>query len=582
VGAGGSSGVATSSGGSSLVSGAGGSSSGGAGAACPNVTPCGGGVVGTWNVTSSCLKVSGNLDLMLVGAGCATAPVTGSLQVTGTWTGNADGTYSDNTTTTGEEQFTLAPSCLVISSTQTDCPGAANIISSLGYSSVTCTPATGGGCSCSATVHQSGGVGLVSNIASPNGNYTTAGNLVTVDSQAPYSYCASTSTMTWAPQTTTPLTTGTIAFQKNGSIGTGDTGGTSGIGGASAGGTSGIGGAGGTSAGSSGMGAGGGNGGAGNTMGPCDIYKTGGTPCVAAHSTVRALFGAYSGKLYQIRNAAGTTKDINAVTAGGVADATAQDTFCSGTTCVITIVYDQSGKGNDLQYQGTGSLPGGKDTPASATGESIKLGGAKAYSLYIKPGNSYWVDGSSKGLATGAAPEGMYMVTSGTHYNSGCCFDYGNSETGRAYKYPGAMDAINFSNTTSWGTGAGTGPWVMADLEAGLFAGPSGKGIASNPTQTATFITAILKNNGTTEYALRGSDATTGNLSTYYKGALPAGWNPMRKEGAIVLGSGGDCCATNTNQSQGTFYEGCIVSGYPSDATENAIQANIVAARYSK
>jgi hypothetical protein len=520
--------------------------------------------------------VSGNLDLMLVGAGCATAPVTGSLQVTGTWTGNADGTYSDNTTTTGEEQFTLAPSCLVISSTQTDCPGAANIISSLGYSAVTCTPATGGGCSCSATVHQAGGVGLVSNIASPNGNYTTAGNLVTVDSQAPYSYCASTSAMTWAPQTTTPLTTGTITFQKNGSVITGDTGGTSGIGGASAGGTS--------AGGAGGMGAGGGGtaGSSGSTTAPCDLYKTGGTPCVAAHSTVRALFGAYSGKLYQIRNAAGTTKDINAVTAGGVADAAAQDTFCAGTTCVITIVYDQSGKGNDLQYQGTGSLPGGKDTPANAAGESIKVGGAKAYSLYIKPGNSYWVDGSSKGLATGAAPEGMYMVTSGTHFNSGCCFDYGNSETGRAYKYPGAMDALNFSNTTSWGTGAGTGPWVMADLEAGLFAGPSGKGIATNPTQTAAFITAVLKNNGTTEYAIRGGDATSGNLGTYYKGALPAGWSPMRKEGAIVLGSGGDCCATNTNQSQGTFYEGCIVSGYPSDATENAIQANIVAAGYSK
>ena len=44
---------------------------------------------------------------------------------------------------------------------------------------------------------------------------------------------------------------------------------------------------------------------AGAAVGPCDIYKSGGNPCVAAHSTVRALFGAYSGKLYQVRNAAG-------------------------------------------------------------------------------------------------------------------------------------------------------------------------------------------------------------------------------------------------------------------------------------
>ena len=56
----------------------------------------------------------------------------------------------------------------------------------------------------------------------------------------------------------------------------------------------------------------------------------------------------------------------------------------------------------------------------------------------------------------------------------------------------------------------------------------------------------------------------------------------MKKQGAIVLGSGGDCCKTNMNLAVGTFYEGCIVSGYPSDATEDAVQANIVAAKYSK
>ena len=105
----------------------------------------------------------------------------------------------------------------------------------------------------------------------------------------------------------------------------------------------------------------------------------------------------------------------------------------------------------------------------------------------------------------------------------------------------------------------------------------------NNPTQTATFVTAVLKNNGTTEFALRGGDATTGSLATYYKGALPGGWSPMKKQGAIVLGSGGDCCTGGgDNLSQGTFYEGCLVSGYPSDATENAVQANIVAAGYGK
>src|SRR3954467_3116127 len=76
---------------------------------------------------------------------------------------------------------------------------------------------------------------------------------------------------------------------------------------------------------------------------PCDIYGAAGTACVAAHSTTRALFGAYSGRLYQVRRASdGATTDIGTLAAGGFANAAAQDAFCAGTTCTITIIYDQS------------------------------------------------------------------------------------------------------------------------------------------------------------------------------------------------------------------------------------------------
>ena len=40
---------------------------------------------------------------------------------------------------------------------------------------------------------------------------------------------------------------------------------------------------------------------------PCDIYAAAGTPCVAAHSTVRALYSAYSGVLYQVRRSSDGT-----------------------------------------------------------------------------------------------------------------------------------------------------------------------------------------------------------------------------------------------------------------------------------
>ena len=35
--------------------------------------------------------------------------------------------------------------------------------------------------------------------------------------------------------------------------------------------------------------------------GPCDIYDKAGTPCVAAHSMTRALYGAYAGPLYSVK-----------------------------------------------------------------------------------------------------------------------------------------------------------------------------------------------------------------------------------------------------------------------------------------
>jgi hypothetical protein len=53
---------------------------------------------------------------------------------------------------------------------------------------------------------------------------------------------------------------------------------------------------------------------------------------------------------------------------------------------------------------------------------------------------------------------------------------------------------------------------------------------------------------------------------------------PMKKQGAIILGIGGD----NSDGAVGTFYEGVMTQGYSTDATDAAVQANIVAAGYGK
>ena len=162
--------------------------------------------------------------------------------------------------------------------------------------------------------------------------------------------------MTLTPQSTKPTMTGTIVLQKSGSSGSGGATGSGGQGGsgssgANSGGSTGQGGSGGkggsggapgsggTSAGSGGTSAGGGAGGSSGT-GPCDIYAAASTPCVAAHSVVRALYGAYNGKLYQVRRTDNTTKDILTLSAGGIADTAPEDTFCAGSSCVLTVVYD--------------------------------------------------------------------------------------------------------------------------------------------------------------------------------------------------------------------------------------------------
>lgn len=78
-------------------------------------------------------------------------------------------------------------------------------------------------------------------------------------------------------------------------------------------------------------------------QGPCDIYDAAKTPCVAAHSVTRALYGQYTGNLYQITRASDNkTNDVSTLGAGGAANAATQDAFCGSSACAITRIYDQS------------------------------------------------------------------------------------------------------------------------------------------------------------------------------------------------------------------------------------------------
>ena len=314
---------------------------------------------------------------------------------------------------------------------------------------------------------------------------------------------------------------------------------------------------------------------------PCDIYAAGGTPCVTAHSTTRALFASYSGPLYQIQRTSDRSYlDIGLTSAGGVVNAAPQVSFCASTSCTITKIYDQTSNHNDLPispggfWKGPG--PNGADVGANAMALPVTVGGAAAYGVQVTPGVGYRTD-TAKGVPTGSQPEGVYMVTSSNDVNGNCCFDYGAGETNNSDDGNATMNAIYWGTACWFGGCTGGGPWVEADLENGMYSTNTGPNTANNPGVHFPFVSAWEKNNGTTNFTLKYGNANSGGLTTSWSGPLPNGYSPMKIQPSILLGTGGD----NSNGDVGEFFEGAVTSGYPSDATEAAVQASLASAGYA-
>jgi hypothetical protein len=358
-------------------------------------------------------------------------------------------------------------------------------------------------------------------------------------------------------------------------------------------------GTGGEGTGGEGTGGDGTGGGGSGAPGPCDIYAEDGAPCVAAYSMVRRLVADYDGPLYQVRSGSsaqntgtgGTVHDIGQ-TADGFADAAAQDAVCAGTVCSVSLLYDQTGNENNLPAAKKG-LSGGGTYAASDDFESIAdagpltVGGHNVYSLYMEVRQGYRspVGVAGNAVPRGKEPQGIYELADGTHSGTACCWDFGNVSPDPT-RY-GVMNTL-FFGVAYWGRGAGSGPWFMADYEAGVWAGgtnPSDPGWGSldttappnqnNPSLRVPFAIGFLKTNQT-DWSLRMADLQTASaVTTAYAGGLP---KQMNNEGGIVLGVGGD----NSNNSWGTFFEGAIVSGFPSDDAELAVMQNVKAAGYGQ
>ncbi len=210
----------------------------------------------------------------------------------------------------------------------------------------------------------------------------------------------------------------------------------------------------------------------------------------------------------------------------------------------------------------------------------ITIMGHKVYGVFIEPGMGLRQN-DVKGTAVDDQAEGQYWVINGKHYNSGCCFDYGNAEIDSRDDDNGTMETTYYGNAPNWYHGNQPGPWVMTDQEnnlVGCVNKDASKLCDSLPNFTWRFVTAIAKGEPH-HWTSMGGDAQRGTLSIMFDGPrVNSTYDPMRKQGAILLGNGGD----NSNGSQGTFYEGAMTAAgtFPTNATDQLVQANVVAARY--
>ncbi len=214
--------------GGGTTTGAGGATTGGAAtsttgaieASCENVTACGGDVTGTWAVAGSCLPVSGDTDITGFGLNCPGGPMEGAFEVSGTITFGADGKVTDNTITTGEGVVAMPPACKELSGTTVECERLEGPFVNIGFATSECVDdAETGGCSCTVTAEQAGGMAFLSIDAWESAPYTTADTTLTVSvfgDPWEYAYCVEDTTLTISTQSVSRVGTiaGTVALLK--------------------------------------------------------------------------------------------------------------------------------------------------------------------------------------------------------------------------------------------------------------------------------------------------------------------------------------------------------------------------------
>jgi hypothetical protein len=187
---------------------------GGGGSTCSNAAACGGSIVGSWKITSSCVTVDTSSMVPDMDCPSATGMAEG-FKVTGSVSYAADLTYTSNTTVSGTVVVTLPASCLMQQGITLSCAqlqqGLQAAATDAGFSSATCTGSSG--CTCK--------LALAPQASTTSGTYTTtaAGLLTETETGGDASqsdYCVKGTALTVSPHTMAGMDglSGTITLAK--------------------------------------------------------------------------------------------------------------------------------------------------------------------------------------------------------------------------------------------------------------------------------------------------------------------------------------------------------------------------------
>jgi hypothetical protein len=150
------------------------------GASCQEVAACGGNIVGDWAIVSSCAGLIASASSAALKGFCSQASFDASgLDLEGTISFKADGTYTASTTLSGSVAEILPKSCLTVRGVTLTCAQLNQVLRSAQVSgtaqaptpSFTCSDASGGGCACRTAVEQQN--------TTSSGRYGTSGTVLT-------------------------------------------------------------------------------------------------------------------------------------------------------------------------------------------------------------------------------------------------------------------------------------------------------------------------------------------------------------------------------------------------------------------